>query len=81
MEFPPVGDIERIHTFFGSSSAVILDDQMETYLIKYSWPDNDNNVIPASWLRIERTLENCMFIVRMFELEIACTPFSFPVSY
>jgi len=61
MEFPPVGDIGRIHTFFGSSSAVILDDQMETYLIKYSWPDNDNNVIPASWLHIERTLENCIF--------------------
>ena len=61
MDFPPVGDIGRIHIFFGYSSAVILDDQMETYLIKYSWPDNDNNVIPASWLRIERTLENCMF--------------------
>jgi hypothetical protein len=51
----------RIHIFFGSSSAVILDDKMETYLIKYSWPDNDNSVIPASWLRRERTLENCMF--------------------
>jgi hypothetical protein len=59
MEFPPADDAGHIRVFFGSNSAVILDDNMETYLIKYSWPDNNNGVIPASWLRIERTLEEC----------------------
>jgi hypothetical protein len=62
MDFPPVApDDGFTFIFFGSSSAVILDCQLETYLIRYSWPDNDNSVIPASWLRTERTLGNCMY--------------------
>lgn len=60
MDFPPVApDMGCTHIYFGSSSAIILD--LETYLIRYSWPDNDNSVIPASWLRMERTLGACMF--------------------
>ena len=59
MDFPLVRNIGGIHIFFGFNSAIILDSQLETYLIRYSWPDNDNSVIPASSLRIERTLEEC----------------------
>lgn len=40
---------------------IILDDKMDAYFPRYSWPENDNDVISASWLRIERTFEDCMF--------------------
>ncbi|KIM43476.1 hypothetical protein M413DRAFT_25840 [Hebeloma cylindrosporum] len=69
MDFPSsVSEMSRdAHIFFGSSSALILDGKMATYLVRYSWPDNrfddsndDDVVIPASsWLRMERTLDCC----------------------
>ena len=62
MDSPPVAtDTGYAQIYLGSSSAIILDDHLDTYLIRYSWPDNDNSVIPASWLRIERTLGACIF--------------------
>ncbi|KIM43459.1 hypothetical protein M413DRAFT_25822 [Hebeloma cylindrosporum] len=65
MDFPSsVSEVARMaRIFFGSSSAILLDGYMATYLVKYSWPDNDdsnNVVIPASsWSRMERTLDCC----------------------
>ena len=60
MDFPPISEY-RAKTNYAYNRATVVDHHYNTYLISYSWPDEENHAPEPTWLHKEDTLMTYRF--------------------
>ncbi|KIM34774.1 hypothetical protein M413DRAFT_404515 [Hebeloma cylindrosporum] len=60
MDFPPIDEYQA-EAIYAYNRATIVDFQHNTYLLSYSWPDEENHEPEPTWLHKEDEFMSCRF--------------------